>query len=149
MKKLTSLILLFLISSCGYNSYEECLYKEIKDGNPKTDKAAIISKNAAISFCRSKFPKPQIVFEKGVDYKINWTRKGDNVVMKITNYSDKTIHKVKFAMCNKTNPGNIEWDKKSNLIAGTMIFSGQSKEIEMSDPDRLTEQSCFTYHATD
>ncbi len=69
--------------------------------------------------------------------------------MKITNYSDKTIHKFKFAKCNKTNPGDIEWDKKSNLIAGTMIFSGQSKEIEMSDPDRLTEQSCFAYHATD
>ncbi len=76
MKKLTSLILLFLISSCGYSSYEECLYKEIKDGNPKTDKAAIINKYAAESFCRGKFPKPpkpQIVFEKGVDYKINWT----------------------------------------------------------------------------
>jgi len=153
MKKLTSLILLFLISSCGYDSYEECFYKEIKDGSPKTDKAAIINERAADSFCRSKFPKPERVFAEGVDFEVNFIRDGDIISWEVINYSDLTIREVKTFPynCNEKPPTDINWNERRNEFAGGYIQSGRrGKVLNVNDPEQKFETSgrCLKFYVS-
>tara|TARA_B100002052_G_C15738481_1_gene532036 strand:+ start:569 stop:949 length:381 start_codon:yes stop_codon:yes gene_type:complete len=53
MKKLIILSgLCLLVSSCGYDDYDECALREIQKCN--VDTAAC--RNSAVSFCKNKFP---------------------------------------------------------------------------------------------
>ncbi len=120
MRIIFILPIIFLISSCGYSSYDECMKEEIKDNQGKY--SAYIAR-----YCRDKFPTK---YRKGISAKENFLKQKENLndsseikwqsnpgKITITNQStNKTINAVAYYMT-ETCDGKVDldWDDYSYI----------------------------------
>lgn len=138
-KTLVIITTCLFLSSCGYQSYDECVKEEIKLNNGKV--------NSYIkNYCSEEFPSPtrdNEYYLKESEVEITWT--GDKY--KIKNYSDYSIDILKVAFtskkCSNWNLGSIDWASKKNYLPGSnYIAPGATFTITGAKG-----YSCATYRA--
>lgn len=137
LDKITLIIITaFVITSCGYSSYNECTKEEIRKNGGKS--------NASIfSYCREKFPqnaKKSTRLKSDVDYVI--TMKGNEVFVR--NYSKEYIRvvKVKLKYCD-SDIGEFSWDDEINYLAGRSIIPGWEEKVVTFTDIKDTENICY------
>ena len=139
MKKLLLLLpIIFIISSCGYSSYNECTKEEIRKNDGK-------SNSSIFSYCREKFPKntQSILLRHEVDYGMTVSSNGE---LKISNYSDQIIRVVKVVPVKCGDSKKTNWDDERNYMAGKSVFPGYSSKVVTYTDWSPNNNFCFYYH---
>jgi len=139
INKITLVIITaFVITSCGYSSYNECTKEEIRKNGGK-------SNGSIFSYCREKFPqttKKSSTLKQDVDYVISM--KGNEVFVR--NYSKEYIRvvKVKLKYCG-SDIGEFSWDDEKNYLAGRSIIPGWEEKVVTFTDLTDVKNICF-YH---
>ena len=139
MRIIVFLPIIFLITSCGYGSYDECMKEEIKDNEGKY--STYIS-----SYCRDKFPKksskglsPKEYFFKQKEYlnspqsELSWQAASGKLT--ITNKTtNKNINAVGYyAKISCDVEVELEWDDYNFIYVN--VGPGQKKTYIISTPE--------------
>ena len=145
MKKILLILPLILITSCGYDSYNECVKEEIRKNDGKN--------NTYIqSYCREKFPSKisttssnsqkkyyKLSSNMNDEITLSWTQTGSSITVTIRNNStNKTVRAMRAYFANSSDCGNeslsLDRDdyqyKLANigpLQTGTLNFYSQGK----------------------
>ncbi len=124
---------IFLLSSCGYESYSECHKSEMQKNNG-------VDHSSLRTYCRDLFPRKKldlITFRENLDYKVSY--KDESSWVTVENLTrDKFIHEIRSygfvaENCNDKTKNPVVNLEKTNVVKRVNIGPGKSVEELLKD----------------